>query len=310
MSEQGEKPSDAVDAKPTDTTDAKPMSGSRGIGIGTTSFQPISGDGELVISSEDFFADEYKMDYAHRGRAVIINNRTFDRPLGLGERTGTDQDAAALNMRFMEMGFEVDTYHNLVVSDMLQVLVKAAGDNAYNMSSDCFVCAILSHGEEGVVFGTDGKIEVKQLLEPFKGNNCKGLIGKPKIFFIQACQGMQFDQGVGVNTSDAKGEMEMERDIQVHKIPSEADFLIAYSVVPGYYSWRNSANGSWFVQALSEVLAKHWRDMDLLTIMTRVNKKVAFEFESKTGKEFMNQKKQIPCITSMLTKEVIFKPKK
>ena len=27
----------------------------------------------------------------------------------------------------------------------------------------------------------------------------------------------------------------MEQDIQVHKIPSEADFLIAYSVVPGMY---------------------------------------------------------------------------
>lgn len=44
---------------------------------------------------------------------------------------------------------------------------------------------------------------------------------------------MQFDSGVGVNTMDAKGAMEMEREIQVHKIPSEADFLVAYSVVPG-----------------------------------------------------------------------------
>ncbi|XP_053393185.1 caspase-3-like isoform X2 [Mercenaria mercenaria] len=307
---RGEKSNDVVDAQPTDTTDAKPMSGSSSAGIGVPKFQAVGGDGEPVISAEDFFADEYKMDYPHRGKAIIINNRTFDRQLGLGERTGTDQDAAALNMRFMEMGFDVDIYHNLVVRDMAIVLGKAAGDDSYNRSSDCFACAILSHGEEGIVFGTDAKIEVKVLLEPFKGNNCKGLLGKPKLFFIQACQGMQFDSGVGVNTSDAKGQMEMEREITVYKIPSEADFLIAYSVVPGYYSWRNSANGSWFVQALSDVLAKHWHDMDLLTIMTRVNKKVAYEFESKTGKEFMNQKKQIPCITSMLTKEVLFKPKK
>ena len=51
--------------------------------------------------------------------------------------------------------------------------------------------------------------------------------------FNQACQGVQFDQGVGVNTTDAKGDLPMDQDIQVHKIPSEADFLIAYSVVPG-----------------------------------------------------------------------------
>lgn len=28
-------------------------------------------------------------------------------------------------------------------------------------------------------------------------------------------------------------------------LPSEADFLFAYSTVPGYYSWRNSQRGSW-----------------------------------------------------------------
>lgn len=301
MSENGEKPSDAVDAKPI-------QGGTRGA-AGGNPFQFRGGDGEPVITAEEFFADEYKMDYPQRGRAIIINNRTFARQLGLGDRTGTDQDAAALNMRFVEMEFDVYVYHNLEVSEMLGVMQKAAADDEYNMKSDCFACAILSHGEEGIVFGTDSKVEVKQLLEPFKGNNCRGLLGKPKIFIIQACQGAQFDSGVEMNVSDAKGMMEVDRTIQVHKIPSEADFLIAYSVVPGYYSWRNSANGSWFIQALSDVLAKNWRDMDLLTIMTRVNKKVAYEFESKTGKEFMNQKKQIPCITSMLTKEVIFKPK-
>ena len=51
--------------------------------------------------------------------------------------------------------------------------------------------------------------------------------------FAQACQGVQFDAGVAVNTTDAKGDLPMDQDIQVHKIPSEADFLIAYSVVPG-----------------------------------------------------------------------------
>lgn len=40
-------------------------------------------------------------------------------------------------------------------------------------------------------------------------------------------------------------------DVQyVNKIPMEADFLIAYSTISGYYSWRNSVNGSWFIQSL------------------------------------------------------------
>jgi hypothetical protein len=53
---------------------------------------------------------------------------------------------------------------------------------------------------------------------------------------LQACRGNQFDEGQEVTVADAKGEEEdMDEDVEVtvHRIPSEADFLIAYSVVPG-----------------------------------------------------------------------------
>ena len=31
-----------------------------------------------------------------------------------------------------------------------------------------------------------------------------------------------------------------------YKIPSHADFLIAYSTIPGFYSWRNTTAGKYF----------------------------------------------------------------
>nr|KAG5709857.1 hypothetical protein BaRGS_032681 [Batillaria attramentaria] len=107
-------------------------------------------------------------------------------------------------------------------------------------------------------------------------------------------------------------------EVEIRRIPTEADFLMAYSVVPGvyalfvggFYAWRNSTRGSWFVQALHDVFRDNWQRMDLLTMMTRVCKKVAYDFESNASKEFMNRKKQIPCITSMLTRDVYFTPKK
>ena len=84
------------------------------------------------------------------------------------------------------MGLEIQHHHFCIKTCLHKYLLfTASTDDDFNMRSDCFVCAILTHGEEGVVYGIDDKIEVKQLLEPFKGNNCKGLVGKPKIFFIQ-----------------------------------------------------------------------------------------------------------------------------
>ena len=82
-----------------------------------------------------------------------------------------------------------------------------------------------------------------------------------------------------------------------------------FMTLPGYFSWRNSTKGSWFVQALNKVLKDHSHDRDLMWMMTRVNNIVAYEFESNASKEYMNRKKQISSITSQLTKDVYFRPK-
>ena len=85
-------------------------------------------------------------------------------------------------------------------------------------------------------------------------------------------------------------------------VPAEADFLLAYSTVPGFVSWRNSEKGSWFVQALCEVFMTYAGQEDLLSMLVRVNRKVAQEFQS------YEQKKQVPSPVVRLTKKVYFFP--
>ena len=49
-----------------------------------------------------------------------------------------------------------------------------------------FVCVMLSHGEEGQIYGTDDHpVELKALTGMFRGDLCRSLVGKPKLFFIQ-----------------------------------------------------------------------------------------------------------------------------
>src|SRR5690606_8906297 len=55
------------------------------------------------------------------------------------------------------------------------------------------------------------------------------------------------------------------------RIPTEADILIAYATTPRYVSWRNSTNGSWFIQSICEVFSKHSGTMDIMKLLTRVN---------------------------------------
>ena len=55
------------------------------------------------------------------------------------------------------------------------------------------------------------------------------------------------------------------------------------------------------------MLQKYGTEHDIMWILTRVNREVAYEFQS-VKKECIN-KKQIPSIVSMLTRDLIFSPK-
>lgn len=50
--------------------------------------------------------------------------------------------------------------------------------------------------------------------------------------------------------------------------------------------------------------------MELMQMLTQVNRMVAYEFESCSDEEFTEEVKQMPSIVSMLTRYVYFRPKK
>lgn len=238
----------------------------------------------------------YSLDYPCIGQCIIINNKNFERRTGMNQRNGTDVDAANAMKVFAKLGYKVKVYNDQSVEQMKQVLTFVSKED--HSSAASFVCVLLSHGDEGVFFGTDGSVELKYLTSLFRGDRCKSLAGKPKLFFIQACRGTDLDAGIETDSGDDG----------TTKIPVEADFLYAYSTAPGYYSWRNTMTGSWFMQSLCDMVSKYGQELELLHIMTRVNHKVAVEFESVSNSPGFNAKKQIPCIVSMLTKEMYFTP--
>ncbi|XP_070384461.1 caspase-1-like isoform X2 [Dermacentor albipictus] len=244
-------------------------------------------------------AEEYNMAHPNRGKCVIFNNRYFEPHTKLSERRGTDLDAENLYYRFRELGFEAVINPNMTRKEMLDELDRL-GKQDYT-DDDCFVCCILTHGDRDVLYATDGKFPVDNVMDPFRGDVCPSLLGKPKLFFIQACRGDRLDAGTPavLDTSDSPG--------QIYRIPTHADFLAAYSTVPGFYSWRNTSQGSWFVQGLCSVLQERARSADLLSMLTVVCRRVALYYESCVpGDPGMDRKKQVPSITSTLTRLVYF----
>ncbi|XP_023197286.1 caspase-7 isoform X1 [Xiphophorus maculatus] len=246
---------------------------------------------------------QYKMSYRRVGKCIIINNKNFDENTGMNVRNGTDRDAGELFKCFRSLGFEVVVYNDQTCEKMEHLLTQASEED--HSDSSCFACILLSHGEEGMIYGTDAAMPIKTITSLFRGDRCKSLVGKPKLFFIQACRGSEFDEGVQTDSGPPNDTLETDANPR-HKIPVEADFLFAYSTVPGYYSWRNPGRGSWFVQALCSVLSEFGKQLEIMQILTRVNYMVATHFESWSEDPRFSEKKQIPCVVSMLTKELYF----
>lgn len=61
---------------------------------------------------------------------------------------------------------------------------RSAARKAAKSNASCFACAILTHGDEGILYGTDGgPVRIDHMVK--RVCRIPGLVGKPKLFFLQ-----------------------------------------------------------------------------------------------------------------------------
>ena len=198
---------------------------------------------------------------------------------------------------FLDLGFFVESHDNPRASEIKGVLHVAANEDFSNFGY--FLCALLSHGEEGVIYGTDGFVNIKDLASLL----CtKELAGKPQIFFFQACRGADYMESYNsVDIPRAKANK------IVLDLPMEYDFLFCYLTAEGYYSWRHEEKGSWFIRFLVNVFRRFVHKMDIIRLMTLVNYMIVRE-KSKTDTAATSGKRQIGSFITQLKKELFFFP--
>ncbi|KAL8603876.1 hypothetical protein ACOMHN_049694 [Nucella lapillus] len=245
----------------------------------------------------------YRMDRLPRGICLIINNRDFYKDPHKMEakemvsREGTNVDRDKLKATFEQLNFHVMTQDNCKDSDMLQLVHYASSQN--HQDFDCFVCCILTHGIQGALYGVNGMtVPIRDLTAPFRTQACPSLADKPKLFFLQACQGRDKQGG---HASDMQTDCVMT-DSPPELIPNESDFLLGYATVPGFVSYRSKTRGSWYITKLTENLNKHAFDHDVLDILTLVNYEVGKGDALIEGGQY----KQSPAPMYSLRKKLIF----
>ncbi|XP_075159083.1 death executioner caspase related to Apopain/Yama [Haematobia irritans] len=272
-----------------------------------------------VIISRPTEDDEYNCDNPYAGIALIFNHKEVK---GQKQRAGTEKDRDAMAATLLKYGFDVRVYDELTFAEVSEKLKATAQED--HSQNDCLVVVVMSHGLEGKVYARDMSYPVERLWNPFLGENCKSLINKPKLFFIQACRGENLEKAV-TYTEFAPMSRALNTEALPPKpptityaIPNTADMLVMYSTFEKYYSFRNVENGSWFIQSLCAVFEEAAtkealyspKGAEFLRLLTAVNRKVAYEYQSNAKYEALNQMKEMPNFLSTLTKTFYLRVKR
>ncbi|NP_001037297.1 ICE protein [Bombyx mori] len=200
---------------------------------------------------------------------IIFNHYTFKKTKYFqykqpSTRNGTFEDVKSLKDLFEGLSYNVTTYTDLIYEDILNRVAEFCKRD--HSKTSCVIVTILTHGDSGEVFAADQPYKISDLTNMIE-NAHHTLVGKPKIFFIQACRGPFMDEGrTVVLDGESRG---------VLRLPTHSDFLFLHSSVDGYLSYRDS-RGSWLIQTLCEIIRKNHKEIDLLHMITMVNKSIAY----------------------------------
>jgi len=288
--------SEEPDAKPSrdpSEVDAKPISWPRSRGAGES----------LTVPSN---RDSLCYDLSGTKRVIIFNQKTFSSRLKLNPRNGTEVDVRAIQNTFKSLNWEVELYNDSTVSQIRDIILKKVQLCEDDLAAISIF--ILSHGEDnGTVFAADYPFRVDHdILAQLTAEKCPGLAGRPKLIFVQACQGQETDQGVSV--CDRRRRHTSQDSTSTYKIPNYADFLIFQASFWDHFSFRSSETGSWFVQALCNKIDKSSDCEPLFDILLTVSHSVALDKESNVpGRPNLDKKKQVPLLYSTMLRKMYLK---
>ena len=216
----------------------------------------------------------YTMDKNPHGLCLIINNHKFYHPTdpdkAHNDRGGADIDQFNLTQTFRYLRYKVEVRENLTSDEMVHTLIQLSQRDHSNY--DSFICCILTHGEKDTVHGADSiPVNLFDLTGMMKF--AKGLAGKPKMFFIQACRGETEDTGVSIER-DSGGNQPSVASV----IPQEADFFFGYATPLGNAAYRSRRHGSWYISELCKVFTQSAYHSNLSSMMKKVNFQVSKAF--------------------------------
>ncbi|KAM3961857.1 death regulator Nedd2-like caspase [Aphomia sociella] len=219
-------------------------------------------------------------------------------------RHGAEVDCHNLKYLFTQLGFKVLAYPNLKYKETVDLLARMPQSLR---GAACVFVVVSSHGyarHSSADFEfrvSDARLlSFQRFVDYFNNDALPDLVGVPKVFIFQTCRGskemlpslttlyeslpMPDASRTGARVSpDSSDYPDAVRDGPPRQSAAAAlpvqprrysDILIAHSTVPGYVSRRDPLEGSWYIQTLCEVFAKHAAEYHIEDLFKIVDEKM------------------------------------
>ncbi|XP_077296608.1 caspase-3-like [Arctopsyche grandis] len=228
------------------------------------------------------------------GYFIIINNEKFKG----NPRRGSEVDVQNLKACWSARGFEVKIFNNVTAKAVTGIIHKYS-KKISNVHAAFAVC-ILSHGNEGVIYGINNKPiqvnDIKNAMFYSENANRRSLF---KLLILQACRGNEAMECINVPPDMETDNLNINettcKPIQKCLVPEKRDLLIVYPNAYGYVALRHKTDGTPLIMSLCKNIISFGNVMHLEKIIRHVKKEVG---ESTTI--------QAPEISSSCTKKFFF----
>ena len=238
-------------------------------------------------------SENYNMNHKQRGKALVINMQTYDdpNPFKLKERVWSVRDVENLKHTLEYLEFEFKLCQNFTKSQIEQE-IKEMASSVDHSNSDCFLCVVMSHGNEDKIVTSDNKeMSFEEIMAPIK--SCKSLENKPKLFFFQACRGdnemenphptrSRSDSGESTSSGQAIEDSAINSDSlnsnKKTRKNAESDLLVYNATLPRHYAYGTEKDGTVFIKNVCQVLNDAYKympnNMPLSKMILNINKSV------------------------------------
>ncbi|XP_037998293.1 CASP8 and FADD-like apoptosis regulator [Motacilla alba alba] len=201
--------------------------------------------------------------------------RMQSQPLGICliiDCIGNDTDV--LEETFRGLGYDVHCHRYLNMNSMNQTVLEVARWQKHK-NYDSFVCILVSRGNSESIFCTDHAFSgfpLEQIKKYFTADSCPGLLGKPKLFFIQSYV-------VPENEQECTSLLEVDGNAENIRakvsIPHTADIFWSHCKVDVSTLEQSPTSPSYYLRGLAEILRNPYkRKLCVLGIHMELNKKV------------------------------------